>query len=67
MRNEFVTLFWRAAFRSLPLAVRERHLPQLKAAERWDLALDEAIEAFSRARKALARFLQVPPRSRSAH
>jgi len=67
MRNEFVTPFWRAAFKSLPPAVRERHLPQLKAAERWELAFGEVIEAFSRARKALARLLQAPPRSRSAH
>jgi hypothetical protein len=65
--DEFATRFWRAAARSLHPTVRERYLPQLKAAERWELALDAAIEGFSRARKALARLLQVPPRSRSAH
>ena len=67
MRNPFVTSFWRAAFQSLPAAVRERHLLQLKAAERWELALDKAIETLSRAKKSLARLFQAPPRSRSAH
>jgi len=67
MRKELVTPFWRAAFKSLPPAVRERHLLQLKAAERWELALDAAVEAFSRARKLLAGLFQAAPRSRSAH
>jgi hypothetical protein len=67
MRNQFVTSFWRAAFKSLPPAVRERHLLQLQAAERWELALDAAIWIFSRAGKSLGRLLQTPPRRRSAH
>jgi len=67
MRKEFVTPFWRAASESLPPAVRERHRLQLQAAERWELALDAAIEAFSIARKSLPRLFQAPPRSRSAH
>jgi transcriptional antiterminator Rof (Rho-off) len=65
--DEFATRFWRAAARSLHPTVRERYLPQLKAAERWELALDAAVEAFSRARKLLAGLFQAAPRSRSAH
>ena len=66
MRDEFLTPFWRAAFVSLPPAVRERYMLQLQAAERWELALDEAIAVFSRARKLLAHLLQTP-RRRAAH
>jgi hypothetical protein len=47
----FATRFWRAAARSLRPAVRERYLSQLKAAERFELALDAVIGLFSRAGK----------------
>jgi hypothetical protein len=67
MRDGFVTPFWRAMFKSLPPAVQRRYLSQLQAAERWDLALDRAVGILSRAAKSLARLLQTPPRSRSAH
>lgn len=67
MREEFLTPFWRAAFESLPPAVGRRYLLQLKAAERWGLALDWAIGLFSRAGKSPARLLQTPPRRRPAH
>jgi hypothetical protein len=67
MRDELLTPFWRAAFDSLPPAVRQRHLSQLKAAERFDLALDGAVGIFSGLRISLARLLQTPPRRRSAH
>jgi len=67
MRDELLTPFWRAAFESLPPAVRQRHLLQLKAAERFELALDRAIRIFWRAGKSLGRLLQTPPRRRSAH
>lgn len=69
MRNshEFVTPFWRAAFESLPEGVRERHALHMKAAERWELRLQGAVELFSRAKRSLARLFQTPPRSRSAH
>jgi hypothetical protein len=50
MREELRTPFWRAAFESLPPAVRQRYLSQLKAAERWELALDSVFALFSRAR-----------------
>jgi len=67
MRDKFLTPFWRAASESLPQAVRQRYLPQLQAAERFELALDTAIGLVSRARKSLARLLQTPPRRRAAH
>jgi hypothetical protein len=44
----FQTAFWQRAYDSLPPAARERHAAQLAAAERWELALDGAIEAWSR-------------------
>jgi hypothetical protein len=65
-RNEFETLFWSEASKSLPTAVRRQYLTQLKTAERWELALDRAIDVLSRGKKALARLLQGPRRG-SAH
>jgi hypothetical protein len=67
MRDKFLTPFWRAAFESLPQAVRQRYLPQLQAAERFELALDAAMGLLSRSGKPLARLLQTPPRRRAAH
>ena len=50
MKNrEFKTKFWRDAAASLPA----RHKPLLQRAERWELALDGAIEFVSRARTTL--------------
>ncbi|HET7764306.1 MAG TPA: hypothetical protein VFK92_04380 [Burkholderiales bacterium] len=46
--KEFVTAFWNRAAASLPAAVRKRYLPQLKAAEGFELALDRAIQFFTR-------------------
>jgi len=46
--KEFATTFWSKASKSLPATVRERYRPQLKSAERFDLALDWAIGFFSR-------------------
>lgn len=46
--KEFVTSFWNRAAASLPAAVRKRYLPQLKAAEGFELALDRAVEFFTR-------------------
>jgi hypothetical protein len=67
MRNnhEFVTSFWRAAFESLPAAVRERYRFHMKSAERWELRLNAAVELLSRAKQGLARLFQTP--ARSAH
>jgi hypothetical protein len=60
MRNQFRTKFWRDALQSLPAAIRHRHVLHMRAAERWELALGEAVEALSRAKKALARLFQTP-------
>jgi len=67
MRNQFATPFWNAAFKSLPPAERQRYRSQLRSAERWDLAIDDVIDVFSRGRKLLARLLQNAPRRRPAH
>jgi hypothetical protein len=65
MRNEqFVTPFWRAAHQGLPASVRERYALQMRAAERWELAIGALIENVSRAKLAVARMFQTP---RSAH
>jgi hypothetical protein len=61
------TPFWQAAYQSLPDTVRQRYLAYIEQAERWDLALDAAGDAFSRAKGALARLLDMPTRPRSAH
>ena len=67
MRNQFATPFWNAAFNSLPPAERQRYRSQLRTAERWDLAIGDVIDVFSRGRKLLARLLQTAPRRRPAH
>jgi len=46
--RNFRTRFWQRAYASLPPRVRERHAAHLRAAERWELALDAAIEFWSR-------------------
>jgi len=45
--KEFATSFWSKASKSLPASVRQRYSPQLKSAERFDLALDRVIDFFS--------------------
>lgn len=45
--KEFATPFWSRASKSLPTSVRQRYAPQLKSAERFDLALDRVIGLFS--------------------
>jgi hypothetical protein len=67
MRNALSTPFWRAAYQSLPREVRERYLAHFERAERWELGLDAAIEAVSRAKAAFARLFRAPGRPRSAH
>jgi hypothetical protein len=54
------TAFWQNAARSLHPSVRERHLAVFEQAERWDLAFDAALEAWSRAKAGLARLFQTP-------
>jgi hypothetical protein len=67
MRNvnntEFVTPFWQRAYESLPVEVRAQYLTQIKAAERWELALADALQLWSRAKNAIARLFQTPSRA----
>jgi hypothetical protein len=67
MRNTLQSPFWQAAYQSLPKAVRHRYLEQIERAERWELALDAAIEALSRAKGALATLFGTSGKPRSAH
>ena len=56
----FVTAFWQQAYDRLPAGVRGQYLAQLKAAERWELAIGELIELGSRAKGAVARLFHTP-------
>jgi len=67
MRSALRTPFWKAAYRSLPKTVRQRHLAHIEHAERWDLALDAASGALSRAKGALVRLFNTATGPRSAH
>ncbi len=67
MRSTLRTPFWRAAYQSLPHTVRHRYLAYVERAERWELALDAAIEALSRAKGALARLFNTHTKPRPAH
>jgi len=58
------TAFWRNAAASLPARVQERYMADIERAERWELALERAIEVFSRAKRTLARMFHTP---RGAH
>lgn len=58
------TKFWKDAAASLPAVVRARHISDLEHAERWELALDGAIEAWARIQATLAAKFATP---RSAH
>ena len=44
----FKTAFWQNAARSLHPSVRRRYIAYFERAERWELALDAAIERWSR-------------------
>jgi hypothetical protein len=58
------TAFWRNAAASLPAHVRERYFADIARAERWELAIDRAIEALTRAKAAFSRTFHTP---RGAH
>ena len=60
MRKDFVTNFWQQAYEKLPAGVRAQYLTQMKAAERWELAVDDVIEIWSRARGAVAKLFHTP-------
>jgi len=49
------TPFWKKAAAQLPAPVRARYIADLEQAERWELALDRAIEAVGRVKNSLAR------------
>ena len=66
MRNEFVTLFWRNAYESLPGEVRARYRGDFIAAERWELTVGGLIEAWSSVKAALAGLFYTP-RARHGH
>jgi hypothetical protein len=52
MRNPMQTPFWQHAYASLPASARKRYALHLKSAERWELRLDRAVEAWSAIGKA---------------
>jgi hypothetical protein len=58
MRNAPATPFWKNALASLPAPVRERYALQFEAAERWELWLDAAVEAWTGAKTAVSRTLK---------
>jgi hypothetical protein len=63
-KNEaFVTPFWQRAYESLPAQVRGQYLTQMKAAEGWELALNEIIQVWSRAKNAIVKLFQAPSRA----
>jgi hypothetical protein len=62
-RNDFVTPFWQRAYDSLPAQVRGQYLTQMKAAEGWELALNEIIQVLSRAKNAIVKLFQAPSRA----
>jgi hypothetical protein len=64
MRNELKTAFWKNALEQLPPEVRARHVHDIEAAERWELALNRWIEAVTQVKNVLGRVFQTP---RSAH
>ena len=63
MHKEFTTSFWQRAYESLPAQVRAQYLTQIKAAERWELALGEALQAWSRAKNAFLKLFHTPSRA----
>jgi hypothetical protein len=63
MHNQFVTNFWQRAYERMPAGAREHYLTQMQAAERWELALGNAIEIYSRAKNAILRLFQAPSRA----
>jgi hypothetical protein len=60
MRKDFVTNFWQQAYEKLPAGSRAQYLTQMKAAERWELAIDDVIEVWSRAKAAVAKLFHTP-------
>jgi len=63
MRNQFVTPFWQRAYESLPVEVRAQYFTQIQAAERWELALGDALQLWSRVKNAVAKLFRTPSRA----
>ena len=63
MRNGLVTPFWQKAAQSLPVPFRERYEGYFERAERWDLALDEAVSFLARTKSRLAKSFHSGPHS----
>jgi len=66
MRNTPLTPFWKNALERLPPGVRERHVRDIEAAERWELRLNGLIETWSRAKVALQGLKHRAPRTKNA-
>jgi len=60
---ELLTPFWQRAYEALPAEVRAQYLTQIKAAEQWELTLDDALQLWSRTKNAVARLFQTPSRA----
>ena len=65
MRSSLHTPFWQAAYRSLPEPTRRRHLADIQRAERWELALDTAVEALSWVKGAVSRLFSTNTKAHS--
>ena len=66
MRNQLMTPFWKNALEQLPASIRERHVHDVEAAERWELRLNALIETWSRAKIALLGLKHRAPRTKNA-
>ncbi len=49
------TPFWKKAAAQLPASVRSRYISELEQAERWELAIDRAVEAYARLKASFVR------------
>jgi hypothetical protein len=61
--NTFVTRFWQGAYDALPAHVRGQYFTQMKAAEQWELTLQDMIELWSRAKNAILKLFRAPSRA----
>lgn len=65
MRSNLRTPFWRAAYRALPGNVRLLHLADIERAERWELALDAAVQSLSWVKGAVSRLFSTNTKAHS--
>lgn len=57
-RKAMTTLFWKNALASLPPEVQRRYAATFEAAERFEMMLDQAIEAWGSAKHALGKIFR---------